>query len=243
MGFSSERQVPRHATFRRGWVALCVAAVATLATVGSVPVAQGVCCVCSCDCTPCGSCSSAGCCGSGSINSEQECATVCQTTCSGTIVRFSTDADCSAGVADSCSAGWNLCIERTNTGFCNSEPTFTGTVTATATETATATPTGTTTSTPTPTATVTATATPTLTRIPNGGACSDMSMCLSGNCVDDTCCAAPSCPAGQSCNSPGHPGECSQPTAPAPALSGPGVLAAIVLLLALGLATIRRRHA
>jgi len=94
----------------------------------------------------------------------------------------------------------------------------------------------------TPTATATATATPTHTLIPNGGACSDMSMCLSGNCVDDTCCAESSCPPGQSCNSPSNPGECSQPAATAPALSRLGVLATTVLLLTLGITAVRRRR-
>ena len=66
---------------------------------------------------------------------------------------------------------------------------------------------------------------------------------MSGNCVDDTCCAEPSCPPGQSCDNPGHAGVCSQdPTAPAPALSRGGVLAAAILLLALGGLAVRRRR-
>jgi len=66
---------------------------------------------------------------------------------------------------------------------------------------------------------------------------------MSANCVDDTCCAEPSCPPGQSCDNPGQAGVCSQdPTAPAPALSRGGVLAAALLLLTLGGFAVRRRR-
>jgi len=66
---------------------------------------------------------------------------------------------------------------------------------------------------------------------------------MSGNCVDDTCCAEPSCPPGQSCDNPGHAGECSKnPSEPAPALSRGGLVAATILLLALGGMTVWRRR-
>jgi len=114
--------------------------------------------------------------------------------------------------------------------------------TPTPTLTATSTPTETSTATPTATPTETPTATPTNTGLPIGGACSDPTVCLSGNCVDDTCCADASCAAGQSCNNPGDLGVCSPDRATsAPALSPGGALAAAILLLALGCIVIQRR--
>jgi hypothetical protein len=66
---------------------------------------------------------------------------------------------------------------------------------------------------------------------------------MSGNCVDNTCCLEPSCPPGQSCDNPGNTGVCSpDPNQPAPALSRGGLLAAAVILLALGGMAVRRRR-
>ena len=133
---------------------------------------------------------------------------------------------------------------RTGTATPTATATGTTTLTATVTSTATATRTATTTPTVTSTGTVTntATVTPTATPAPNGAACNTPTDCVSGNCVDHTCCAEPSCPPGQSCDNPGHAGECSQTlTAPAPALSRGGVVAAAVLLLGLGGVAMRRR--
>jgi len=135
----------------------------------------------------------------------------------------------------------------TRTGTATPTATATGTTTHTATVTSTATATRTATTTPTVTSTGTvtntATVTPTATPAPNGAACKTPTDCVSGNCVDHTCCAEPSCPPGQSCDNPGYAGECSQTlTAPAPALSRGGVVAAAVLLLGLGGVAVRRRR-
>jgi hypothetical protein len=137
----------------------------------------------------------------------------------------------------------------TDTPTAADTPTATATATATRTSTQTATGTRTNTATVTPTSTSTRTATGTrtvtrtATRVPNGGACDDGTDCVSTNCVDNTCCAEPSCPPGQSCDNPGNAGVCSQdPIEPAPALSPGGVLAAAVLLLAVGALAVRRRQ-
>jgi hypothetical protein len=137
----------------------------------------------------------------------------------------------------------------TATATATATPTATATATATQTSTQTATGTRTNTATVTPTSTSTRTATGTrtvtrtATRVPNGGACDDGTDCVSTNCVDNTCCSEPSCPPGQSCDNPGNAGVCSQdPSEPAPALSPGGVLAAAVLLLAIGGLAVRRRQ-
>jgi len=70
-------------------------------------------------------------------------------------------------------------------------------------------PTATPTDTPTATPSATPTATATATKVPNGGACMDPSDCVSGNCVDDICAAVP---------------------APAPAVSGSGLVAGLLIL-------------
>ena len=135
----------------------------------------------------------------------------------------------------------------TSTGTATSTATATGTATSTRTTTSTGTATATATNTPTATSTgtvtSTATTTPTATPAPNGSACDSPTDCVSGNCVDDTCCAEPSCPMGQSCNNPGHAGECSVDLAhPAPVLSPAGMLAAVAMLVGLGVLAVRRRR-
>ncbi len=156
------------------WVIRHVAAVTMLAALAWVPVAQGACCVCNCpECSPCGNCSISGCCGSAAITDLAECTQVCTTLCSmGSVVRFTTDADCSGGVADTCTAGDNLCVERASSGFCNSMPTATTTATETATpsDTPSSTPTITATATLTETATITPADTPTATATSTGTA-------------------------------------------------------------------------
>ena len=70
---------------------------------------------------------------------------------------------------------------------------------------------------------------------PDGASCSDPADCLSGNCVDDVCCNTPCDQPDQLCDQPGREGVCvTVQTAPAPALSGIGLLIAAVMLAALG---------
>jgi len=247
-------------------VVLYVTAVTMLATLPVASPAQGICCVCV-DTVNTGGCAlfaspPADCSG---------CMTFCVIAKSA-FLRCTEDTDCSGGVADDCNPGETICTQQSPTdGFCNPQPTHTPTPTATATVTDTATVTATVTAsqTPTHTATVTQTntvtvtptvtstptatstrtstntrtVTPTATLVPNGGACDDPTDCISGNCVDDTCCAEPSCPPGQSCDNPANPGICTQrPNEPAPALSPGGVIAAAVILVALGALAVRRRQ-
>ncbi len=68
---------------------------------------------------------------------------------------------------------------------------------------------------------------------PDGAMCTDPSDCLSGNCVDDVCCNSPCDGPNASCDVPGREGTCVN-RAPAPALSGAGLLAAAALLAGLG---------
>jgi hypothetical protein len=70
---------------------------------------------------------------------------------------------------------------------------------------------------------------------PDGAACAIGSDCESGNCVDDVCCDTACDQPGQVCNQAGRPGICvTAHTAPAPALSGIGLLIAAAVLTALG---------
>jgi MYXO-CTERM domain-containing protein len=79
---------------------------------------------------------------------------------------------------------------------------------------------------------------------PDGAMCEDPTDCISGNCVDDVCCDTPCTGAGLSCNCPGSVGTCTTcPVAPAPTLSGIGLLIAAALLAAIGsLGLLRRRR-
>jgi len=68
---------------------------------------------------------------------------------------------------------------------------------------------------------------------PPGHEC-DPGQCLPGLfCVDGVCCTDPCTGANESCNQPGFEGTCIA-TAPAPALSGTGLLIAALLLAGVG---------
>ena len=67
---------------------------------------------------------------------------------------------------------------------------------------------------------------------PDGSSCIDPIDCDSGNCVMNICCNDACPPPGQ-CNLPGREGVCIVP-APAPALSGIGLLIGALLLAAIG---------
>lgn len=67
---------------------------------------------------------------------------------------------------------------------------------------------------------------------PDGASCMDPSDCISGNCVMNICCNDP-CPPPGRCDLPGREGVCIVP-APAPALSGIGLLIGALLLVAVG---------
>ncbi|MGZ3420039.1 MAG: Kelch repeat-containing protein [Polyangiales bacterium] len=47
--------------------------------------------------------------------------------------------------------------------------------------------------------------------VSNGGACTSVLECVSGNCVDGVCCSTASCGVGAFCNTPGKVGTCSKP--------------------------------
>ena len=80
---------------------------------------------------------------------------------------------------------------------------------------------------------------------PDGAACIDDGDCTSGNCVDDVCCDTPCNQPYESCDLAGNEGICTAvPQAPAPALSGVGLLVGAALLAALGgLGLLRQRRA
>lgn len=75
---------------------------------------------------------------------------------------------------------------------------------------------------------------------PDGAACSDPTDCISGNCVDDVCCDTPCTGPNARCDIPGREGTCVN-LAPAPVLSGTGLLAAAALLAGLGCFGLLRR--
>ena len=78
----------------------------------------------------------------------------------------------------------------------------------------------------------------------NGQSCMDPMDCNSGNCVQDVCCDSPCDLPNQSCNVPGRAGEClTLAPAPAPALSGTGLLIGALLLAGVGtVGLIRKRR-
>jgi hypothetical protein len=70
---------------------------------------------------------------------------------------------------------------------------------------------------------------------PDGAACADPADCISGNCVDNVCCDTPCDGPFDQCNLPGGPGTCvAVRPAPAPVLSGMGLLLAAGLLAGVG---------
>ena len=76
---------------------------------------------------------------------------------------------------------------------------------------------------------------------PDGQTCGVNSDCTSDICVDTVCCAT-ACPPPGNCNVPGHAGTCIEP-APAPALSGTGLLIGALLLAGVGtVGLIRKRR-
>lgn len=115
----------------------------------------------------------------------------------------------------------------------------TATVTGTVTQTATQTATSTATSSETATGTVTATATNT--RVPQGGACTSPSQCITGFCVDDVCCDRACTAPLEQCNLPGQVGTCATAAAQAPALTLWGLVAGLLTLAAVAASAVRRR--
>ena len=75
---------------------------------------------------------------------------------------------------------------------------------------------------------------------PDGAPCMTAGECASGFCTDTVCCNR-ACPAPGNCNFPGHEGTCIDP-APAPALSGTGLLIGALLLAAVGTLGLRRKR-
>ena len=75
---------------------------------------------------------------------------------------------------------------------------------------------------------------------PDGHACTASADCSSGFCETIVCCAT-ACPAPGNCNVPGHAGTCIEP-APAPALSGVGLLIGALLLTIVGTLGLRRKR-
>ncbi len=63
-----------------------------------------------------------------------------------------------------------------------------------------------------------------------GAACASPTECLSGFCADGVCCNSACTEAGAVCDSAGAPGICRS-AAPAPALSGPGQVLAVLVLI------------
>src|SRR5215470_9173793 len=104
-------------------------------------------------------------------------------------------------------------------------------------------PTATATATSTVTATQTSSATPTNTPTPQpkGSTCTDAGQCVSGNCVDTVCCDTACTSPQERCDLPGQRGSCTNTTAPAPALTRWGLLAAAAFLASAGAFTLRRR--
>jgi hypothetical protein len=75
---------------------------------------------------------------------------------------------------------------------------------------------------------------------PDGTPCTSNGSCLSDACVDGVCCDSQCI--GGTCNVPGHVGTCILP-APAPALSGVGLLIGALLLAGVGtIGLIRKRR-
>src|ERR1044072_8893479 len=65
----------------------------------------------------------------------------------------------------------------------------------------------------------------------DGADCDDPVDCISGNCVDDVCCDTECSDPNQICDQPGNEGTCvTLQQAPAPTLSGAGLLVAAGLL-------------
>jgi hypothetical protein len=78
----------------------------------------------------------------------------------------------------------------------------------------------------------------------DGAECDDPADCISGNCVDDFCCNTPCTEPNEICDQPGNEGLCvALQEAPAPTLSGIGLLVASGLLAGIGsLGLLRRRR-
>jgi MYXO-CTERM domain-containing protein len=93
----------------------------------------------------------------------------------------------------------------------------------------------------TPTHTPTATSTPTNTPVPQGGACATPAQCSTGFCVDSVCCDTACTDPSKRCDLTNRVGTCASTTAPAPALTPWGLLAAALALAGFGAFTLQRR--
>lgn len=104
-------------------------------------------------------------------------------------------------------------------------------------------PSSTPTTTPTETPTPTPTVTPTETKVPQGGSCTTPSQCSTTFCEDGVCCDTACTEPAEVCNLEDQEGICTLVSAPAPAASRTGLLATIVILLAVAaFALVRRRE-
>ena len=78
------------------------------------------------------------------------------------------------------------------------------------------------------------TPTSTATPIPDGGPCVDSMDCQSGNCVDDVCCNELCDGPNEICNLQGDVGTCTELAAPAPTVTRPALVLAVLILLLVG---------
>jgi len=94
-----------------------------------------------------------------------------------------------------------------------------------------------------PTPTPTSTATPTDTPVRQGGVCVMTAECATAlSCVDGVCCDSPCDGEFEACNLQDSVGVCSSLAAPAPSVSGRGLMAALAVLAGLGVLAISRRR-
>lgn len=137
-------------------------------------------------------------------------------------------------------------LTRSATLTSSSTPVSTSTGTPTSSRTPASTSTGTPSSTSSPVATSTGTPTGTVTRtpsgLPDGGACSDPSQCLSDFCVDGVCCDSACDGPNDSCDQPGQGGECVSVPHPAPSTSPRGLGLAVLALIAVAARLLRPRR-
>ncbi len=78
---------------------------------------------------------------------------------------------------------------------------------------------------------------------PDGSSCTTPSQCASGFCEDGVCCDRPCTGPNESCDIPGREGTClAVSPAPAPVLSGAGLLIAALLLAGVGTIGLMRKR-
>lgn len=154
---------------------------------------------------------------------------------------------CGVGGFEYCAVIDGVPVGQTPSSTPTETPTATATATDTATATSTATETATATATETGTATETATATvtstPTGSPVPQGGACSEASQCVTGHCADGVCCDTACDQPLRQCNLPGQVGTCASTAATAPTASRTGLLLMLGALVGTALAAFRARRA